>query len=487
MTALRRFVDSMTGRIFILLVLSISLSVSLSLALADARQDAHINRSRMEVLVTRARDFIELVNRSPPAVRERLLIEGQPGLRSAPPYMRGYEVDQTFTDLLTSELPKYAKPTARIIEPRMCLAVTGAAGRRDDPAEPIRKNFFDLDCWILTAQTADGMPLRLRFNLPHQADTSPFQDPIPLALSFLAFSLIAFVVARMAAKPLYQLASAATALGDDLDASPLQERGTSEVRAAARAFNAMQQLLRRQMKQRRQMLGAITHDLQTPLTRLRLRIEKVEDEALRQRLIADLSQMQSLIREGLEFARGDETAEPPALLHVDSLLQSLAQDAMDAGHRVVVAECCRCDLTAKPQALRRAVANLLDNAIKYAGPAELGADLGPQGLTIWVRDKGPGLPEDRLQDVLEPFVRIEDSRSRQTGGTGLGLAIANMLAQKNGATLTLRNRLTGGLEASIAFPPDAVAERRPSRRRRKAAAGLETEPGDGLLIAQPPT
>lgn len=471
MTALRAFFDSMAGRIFLLLLIGINLSVFLSLALADARVDAAINAKRLEVLVTRTNHFVQLISSSPPALRERLLVQGLPGLRAATTHMRGSELDRELTASLVAALPSYSKPTAQVAPPALCLVLTGATARRDEPAAAVRSTFLDLDCWIVTARAADGTQMRFRLNLPHQADTNPFQDPIPLALSFIAFSLIAFIVARMAAAPLNQLASAAAALGDDLDRSPLPESGSSEVRAAARAFNAMQQLLRRQVKERRQMLGAIAHDLQTPLTRLRLRIEKVQDEPLRERLVGDLAHMQALIREGVELARGDESGEQWALLHVDSLLQSLAEDAADAGHPVAFTRGCRCDLNAKPQALRRAVANLVDNAIKYAGSAELSAGMRPDGLVIYVRDRGPGLPENRLDDVLEPFVRIEDSRSRETGGAGLGLTIAQMLAHRCGGTLKLQNRPKGGLEARIEFPPAAVTQpRRPLRRAARQAA-----------------
>jgi signal transduction histidine kinase len=214
----------------------------------------------------------------------------------------------------------------------------------------------------------------------------------------------------------------------------------------------MQRVLRRHLLERHQMLASITHDLQTPLTRLRLRADKVQDHGLRERMVADLAAMQLLIREGLELARGDKTAEPAVRFDLDSLLESIASDAVDAGHDVQARGGAGFAITARPRSLKRAVSNLVQNALKYAGSAELLVSREGDALKIIVRDHGPGIPPLHLDAVLEPFVRLESSRSRETGGVGLGLTIARRLAERNGGVLELVNRTEGGLDAVISLP-----------------------------------
>jgi signal transduction histidine kinase len=248
----------------------------------------------------------------------------------------------------------------------------------------------------------------------------------------------------MAAAPLNDLSRAARALGGDLNRLPLIERGPHEVRDALRAFNAMQAKLRDHVIERTHILASITHDLQTPLTRLRLRLEKVTDIALRSRLIDDLDRMQALIRQGLDFSRGNQTEEPFVPLVLDSLLESVVQDAAEGGRAVVLVECSGYDVEARPQALQRCLANLLDNAVKHGGSAEVSAKQVNGEVQIRIRDHGPGIPPDQLEAVFDPFVR-------------LGLTIARQLAQKNDAELVLANHSAGGLEACLILRRGVVA------------------------------
>jgi signal transduction histidine kinase len=311
-------------------------------------------------------------------------------------------------------------------------------------------------CWIVAVKLKDGAVMRLAVDAPPVADASRGFGPFYLALLALAVAALALVVARMAAAPINAFGDAARELGGDLNRAPLPESGPTEVREAARAFNTMQKRLQRGLTERTQMLSAITHDLQTPLTRLRLRLEKVADEDLRSRLLADLAAMQSLIREGLELARSAETTEPFAVIDIDSLLESLVEDAIEVGGHIRMAGGCRADVRARPLALRRCLSNLIENALKYGGRVEVAAGRLRDLIVVTVRDHGPGIPEADLEVVFDPFVRLEPSRSRETGGAGLGLAIARTLAEKCNATLALRNHSAGGLEAAVtlqASPP----------------------------------
>jgi signal transduction histidine kinase len=200
------------------------------------------------------------------------------------------------------------------------------------------------------------------------------------------------------------------------------------------------------------MLAAITHDLQTPLTRLRLRLEKVSDAELRDKLIADMSATQQMLQEGLEFARSLDTSVGMQSLDVDSLLDSLCCDASDSGQDVQYAQHCNAELLAHPLALRRAISNVLDNAVKYGQRAEVAMRCADSQCHINIRDHGTGIPESELEKVFAPFYRLEQSRSRNTGGSGLGLAIARNILRQHGGTISLSNHVEGGLEAHITLP-----------------------------------
>ena len=243
--------------------------------------------------------------------------------------------------------------------------------------------------------------------------------------------------------------AAAQALGESLDAPPMADAGPTEVRQAASAFNTMQTRLRRAMDDKAQVLAAVTHDLQTPLTRLRLRVEKVTDADLKDRLLGDLAATQALVKEGLELARSEPSQEPFARMALDSLLRSIADDEADAGRPVVFADGCDCDVLVRPKALRRCVANLIENAVVHGGNARISARAEGTKVFLDIEDDGPGIADADLERVLEPFVRLEDSRSRETGGSGLGLTIAGRLARDNRARLVLRSRKPRGLTATL--------------------------------------
>jgi signal transduction histidine kinase len=256
---------------------------------------------------------------------------------------------------------------------------------------------------------------------------------------------------RLATRPLKQLAQAADTLGPDLKADRLPESGPDEVARAARAFNAMQDRVAAYMTERMQILAAISHDLQTPITRMRLRVDVMDDSAQGARLQQDLREMETLVKEGVTYARTLHGAsEVPCRIDPDALFDSLVCDYLDAGSKVSLQGHIGRALVTRPQALRRIVGNLVDNALKFAGEAEITVATRADGqAVIAVLDRGPGIPAESLDAVFEPFYRLEESRNRSTGGTGLGLAIARQLALAMDSTLTLQNRPGGGLEARL--------------------------------------
>lgn len=315
----------------------------------------------------------------------------------------------------------------------------------------------------VTIETIPGSPQRLQAHvtLGDQSQVTIDLRPrvMPLA-AWLPYVLVAQLLllilctgfaVRLAIRPLLQLANAAEALDPSQKADRLEETGPNEVAYAATAFNAMRDRIAHYLEERVQILAAISHDLQTPITRMKLRAEIAEDSPEKDKLISDLSEIERLVREGLTYARtAHGNAEKPARIEIGSFVESIVLDYQDTGKAVTSRETIDAVVVTRPHALRRIVTNLIDNALKFAGEAEVKVGTTPGGRTcITVLDHGPGIPEDQLEAVLQPFYRLEQSRNRDTGGTGLGLAIAHQLALAIGGSLHLRNRSEGGLAAEI--------------------------------------
>ena len=298
----------------------------------------------------------------------------------------------------------------------------------------------------------DGRWLAVERHLPRELFLSPVRLMVSLAVLLLAAIALSLLAVRWLTRPLARLADAAEHLGRDLDHEPLAEAGPDEVRRAVGAFNTMQARLQRLVNDRARLLAAISHDLRTPLTRLRLRSALLDDPALRGQLEADIDEMSRLVETTLDFARdatAQETVEP---LDVDALVGSLQADYEETGREVAVEGQATAPFPGRPLALRRALANLVDNALAYAGSATVAIDDDASHLVLRVLDRGPGLPESELERVLEPFQRGEVSRSRATGGNGLGLSIVRDVARVHGGELTLANRPGGGLVATLSLP-----------------------------------
>jgi signal transduction histidine kinase len=263
---------------------------------------------------------------------------------------------------------------------------------------------------------------------------------------------VSILAVRRVTTPLASLAAAAERLGNDLNAVPMAETGTIETRQASRAFNTMQARLRSLIETRTRMLAAISHDLRTPLTLLRLRAENVENASEREKMLATIAEMDAMVATTLAFARDEARTEPRRRTDLTALLASTVDDMADTGLPVAMkpAEPLVCEC--QPAALKRALTNLLDNAVKYGKRAGAAIHSTPHAIEITIDDDGPGIPEAELARVFQPFYRVEGSRSRETGGIGLGLAIALSIVQGHGGQLTLSNRREGGLRAAVTLP-----------------------------------
>lgn len=304
---------------------------------------------------------------------------------------------------------------------------------------------------------ADGQPLTI--------EVTPSLMPIARWLPWMLAAQVALLLActwlavRLVTRPLARLADAAERLDPAHAGPPLSQEGPSEVAKAARALNALQSRVSAHVTERMQILAAISHDLQTPITRMRLRLESLDESPEQARLLDDVDQISHLVREGVNYARSANVALGPSVrLDLPSFLDSVVGDYQDTGKAVQRTEGDQASVQTHPQVLRRVVQNLIDNALAYGGSAEATLRIDQDGrVCIDVLDRGPGIPEDQLEAVLQPFHRLESSRGRSSGGTGLGLAIAQQLTQSLGGTLRLSNREGGGLCATIMLAADQLA------------------------------
>jgi signal transduction histidine kinase len=277
-------------------------------------------------------------------------------------------------------------------------------------------------------------------------------DIFPLLFMAFAIALVAWVTARRLVGPMRALAAGADRLGRGLDAEPLPVIGPTEVRDTTDAFNRMQARLTRLVADRTDMLAALSHDLRSPLTAMRLRLEMLDESEDGARLKALVDEMQEMVETTMEFARGVARSEPAVEIDLAKLLSDLVEDAGAGEKRAVIATTGPVLATVRPTALKRALRNLIDNAVRYGDRAHVELEARSGNAIITIADDGPGLPEDQFENVFEPFVRLEGSRSRDTGGVGLGLAIARSIVRAHGGEITLSNRPAGGLEATVQLP-----------------------------------
>jgi signal transduction histidine kinase len=296
----------------------------------------------------------------------------------------------------------------------------------------------------------DGDTVAFRMPAPRPGPELPRRIFIDFGFLTITLGIGLFVMTRTITRPLGQLAQAADAMGRGVAVAPLPEVGGRELRAATRAFNAMQERLRRYLDSRTRVLAAMSHDMRTPLTRLRLRVESIDEDQLRAKCIADIEEMNQMIRGALGLFRGLNDEEVPTPIDINALLEALREEHSELGSTVTIEGRATVPFVGKQLALKRCIGNLIQNAIQYGQEAKICVEDGA-ALVIRIRDRGPGIPAEDIERVFEPFFRLESSRNRDTGGTGLGLSIARDIAQAHGGSLKLQN-IEGGLEAALELP-----------------------------------
>jgi signal transduction histidine kinase len=446
----------LAGRLAALLVLTLVIAQVVTFALFTGERISAFRVAFREDLFVRIVSLVTLLQETEPALHERLIgATSSPQFRvrlaAQPDVREGQSEEAPLRASLINALGKDASDVrVRLNEhgPRRFREVHGHEEDDDDRAEPDRR----WPRWLVVSiRLSDGTWLNA------SADRPPVP---PLGKAFLASFLIsaAAVAAvgalgiRRASWPMRQLATAADRLGRGEHFEPLPETGPQETRAANIAFNRMRERLERFIHDRTSMLAAIAHDLRTPITSLRLRAEFIEDEDAKAKILETLAEMHAMTEAVLAFARGDSENEPTRATDLTALTKSIVEDVRAGGRDARFEESPKVTLNCRPLALKRALSNLIGNATVYGERARVKVETDANEAHIIVDDDGPGIPESDLERVFEPFVRLESSRSRETGGAGLGLAIARSILRAHGGDVTLQNRPEGGLRAVASLP-----------------------------------
>lgn len=435
LSRLRLWPRGLAGQLIVGMIAVLLITQGIVISIAIQERSERFERDAGNFLAQRIALVADLLKTTPPALHSHVLRVAsapgfsfrlrrtQPGLPPAPifetwlaPHLRAQGLNGSLVLTLPPEKDNDHRARGGLV------------------AVPVKVG--DTDVWLtLTASRRSTPPW------PRYALTS-------LLLAAAGSMLVIILLVRQVSRPLARLTSAAERLGRGETMPPLDEQGPRDIRTTIAAFNQMQARQQRFIQDRTRMVAAVSHDLRSPITALRLRVEMVDQDDLRERMIASLDEMQQMVEATLAFAREDAAKEETETVDLSALIAEVAASREDLGHQIHWPGAPARPYPCRPASIKRALGNLIDNAIRYGGYADISLD----GTSIFVRDRGPGIPQDQLEYVFEPFARLEESRSTETGGTGLGLAIARSIARNHGGDVVLRNLPDGGLEAGLVLP-----------------------------------
>ncbi|MDP8568390.1 ATP-binding protein [Methylophilus aquaticus] len=470
---MRKYLSTMSVRLFLIVIMGVLLTAAIVNLLGQRDFRANESRMREQFAFERVENIIRILEATLPEKRTEIQdvfarMGSRVTLNASPPEqpaalpaelasLQGLMVPEIADQLaFSSECgPRRGmRPPPRPSDHGLFSAPPPPGMGEPPEFEPHRMHG---QCLGIYTHLDDGTQVLIHLHygrrpMPPQNEHQPF---LPV-LVLLSLVVITWIVASVATKPLRKLANAALRLARNIEHPPLPENeGPVEVRNAAKAFNEMQRSIVKHVQERAFILGAIAHDLQTPLTRLRLRLEKVKEPALKQSLINDLTATQEMVKEGLDFARLCSENIHKSNIDLSALANAICDDFDEEGHHVSRSLPAKAIvMQGSPHLLRRCLTNLLSNAITYAQHPSLAIEHHGAHVHCIISDDGPGIPDTELESMLEPFRRIEDSRSRHTGGSGLGLAIARMIVEKHGGQLRLSNKPSPahGLVITIEMP-----------------------------------
>ena len=448
--------NSLFGRIALILVGGLVAVQVLTTAIHISERDDLVFRNGASRAAARIDDAVRVLNAVTPAQRPRImdaiadatlkLADGKPS--------GGDSVSEAETELYGAA----REALTLALEPDTRFDVIDAQPVNLNPESWYAREFGERSGIRIDAAVmlGDGTWITAESTNPPRATTWFTRLLRNLAIVDGVMLVLLFFAVRLVTRPLSVLAGAAEELGRNIERPPLPETGTVELARASRALNTMQDRLKRYVETRLKALGAMSHDLKTPITRMRLRAEMLEDAELKTRFVRDLDAMQQMVGSTLDYMRGlSDSGEEVSTIDLDALISSLKQDAEEAGHTVTVAGTSPGPVIGRAQALKRCLQNLLDNALAYGRRADITVRGEGRSVNVAIADHGPGIPESDIERVFDPFYRVEGSRNRNSGGSGLGLSIARNIAQAHGGAVRLRNLPQGGLEATLVLPRGA--------------------------------
>ena len=460
MTIRRLLPSSLTGQIALLVALALFVAQAVNFGLIFRERQALRFNQVTAPAITRVVDAIERLRAGRTLAIPRLDRRGAGG-----PERRGGRVE-----LVSSNPISAGSPNAPDVEQglRTALVEQGlphgrivTAVRAVDPLDP---RFSTYPRKRLERLARIGSELLIAVEVPGQGwltlSTGWQRGAQGIVWRLIAQTLIFYIivllpllwVGRRITKPLKSLATAARDFRPGEEATPVEERGPDDVRAVITAYNGMGARVTAMLDEKDRMLGAIGHDLRTPLAALRVRIESVDDDADRARMAEIIDEMNRMLDDILSLARLGRPSEAVTDVDLAALVDAVVEDFRDIGAAVTLEDSPRIRARMRPALMRRAVRNLIENAVKYAGSADVRISTPPGSVAIEVCDRGPGIPQDKLDMVFDPFTRLETSRNRDTGGIGLGLSLARAIVREAGGSILLANRDGGGLCVSMVLP-----------------------------------
>jgi len=332
------------------------------------------------------------------------------------------------------------------------------SGPFSEPIGDIVNELAGHPTYLVSVRLDNGQWLSFLAAYVDTIDFWPMRSIVLLVLLVIGIVGLSIWAIQRLTSPFRVFSDAASRLARDVNAAPIEERGPAEVLEAARAFNTMQENLQRFVQDRTKMLAAISHDLRTPITRLRLRAECIDDRALRMKCMSDLSEMEEMLAGVLAFVKEDGVSEATTIVDLRAMLQGICDDLNDRGHKISLQSTERVPYHCRRLSLRRCFTNILENAVKYGVEATVLLERKTSEVRVVVDDQGPGIPDALQEEVFQAFFRLEQSRSRESGGCGLGLTVARTIARAHGGDVIIENRTSGGLRATIILPQEAESE-----------------------------
>jgi two-component system, OmpR family, sensor kinase len=437
-----RLLSSLVARAIAVLILAVFVSHGLSMGLYHVELTDRLAASQETQLGEKLAAIKDLVESAPESARETIVhaIGGSS--------IEAHWDRQSAIAAVDSGDSRFREAAARLVE-----RIPGARlddlrlSHGSDTGSAFEPNFL-----LVSLRISDGTWVNASVSKSHVPEGGLTSAIVSTVLMALAVVPLAVWLLRIAIRPLRVFSKAAERLGNDMNAPPLPERGPAEVVQTARAFNEMQRRIRKLLGDRTAMLAAVSHDLRTPITRLRLRAELLDDTEQQQKIVSDIVEMEEMVNSTLSFFRDDAIAEVRRPLDLSSLVRTIVDDSTDLGHDAKLERCDPCVVNGRPIALKRALVNLVENAVKYGDRARIRLVGEGHDAILTIEDDGPGIPEARKDDVFEPFVRLETSRSRQTGGVGLGLALVRSVIRAHDGSVGIENVPDQGLRVIVTLP-----------------------------------